>query len=51
MVKLDGFATTVARFRANSDRVNLNANRDPANSKSEIDEISRLGITQVLGHL
>ena len=41
----------VARFDANSDRANLNCNRNPANSKSKKDEISRLGITQVLGHL
>ena len=37
MVKIsDGFATTVARFNANSDRVNLNCNRDPQNSNEEL---------------
>ena len=46
-MKLGGFATSVARFRADSDRANLNCNEDPSNSKSEQDEISSLGITQV----
>lgn len=47
MVKLDEFATSVARFNANSDRVNFNCNEEPQNSKSEQDENGRLGITQV----
>lgn len=48
MVELNGLATTVARFRANSDRSNLNCNEHPGNSKSyEKDEITGLGITQV----
>lgn len=50
MVKLDESATAVARFNANSDRANLNCNRNPQNSKSYKDEIAGLGITQVLGH-
>ncbi len=38
---------TVARFNANSDRANLNCNRNPQNSKSKkTDETSDLGITQ-----
>ena len=40
----------VTRFDADSDRANLNCNRDPDNSKSfskEKDEISSLGIAQV----
>ncbi len=48
MVRLDETATTVARFRANSDRANLNCNEDPANSKSKKDEIARLGMTQYI---
>ena len=47
MVILNGFARTVARFRANSDRANLNCNENPDNSKSYQDEIGSLGITQV----
>ncbi len=47
-----GFATTVARVRADSNRANLNGNRDPQYSKSEQDENGGLGITQVaLGHI
>ena len=37
---------TVARFNANSDRANLNCNRNPSNSKSKKDENAELGITQ-----
>src|SRR3989344_7144637 len=51
MVLFDEFATSVARFNANSDRVNLNCNRNPQNSKSRLDEISALGIAQVLRHI
>ncbi|MDP4012579.1 MAG: reverse transcriptase domain-containing protein [Candidatus Nanoarchaeia archaeon] len=40
----------VARFNANSDRANLNCNRNPQNSKSKKDENPELGITQVIGH-
>ena len=42
----------VARFYANSDRANLNCNRNPQNSKfnTKLNEISELGITQSLGH-
>ena len=38
----------VARFDANSDRANLNCNRNPQNSKFNIklNEIPALGITQ-----
>ena len=43
---------TVARFRADSDRANLNCNRNPQNSKSKQDETASLGITQVsLGYI
>ncbi|MEK6813063.1 MAG: hypothetical protein AABX86_03040 [Nanoarchaeota archaeon] len=48
MVKLSRLATSVARFRADSDRVNLNCNRDRQNSKSFQDEIAALGITPAL---
>ena len=48
MVKLDGFATSVARFNADSDRANLNCNEDPQNSKSDKDENASLGITHNL---
>ena len=51
MVKFDEFATTVARFNADSDRANLNYNRNPQNSKSKLDENAELGIAQVLGHI
>ena len=48
MVKLGGFATSAARFNANSDMANLNCNDDPQNSKSEKDENASLGITYAL---
>ena len=38
---------SVARFDADSDRSNLNCNRNPQNSKSKKDETSSAGITQV----
>ncbi len=38
---------SVTRFRANSDRTNLNCNRDPENSKSSRDETTGLGITWI----
>ena len=47
MVRLGGSATTVARFNANTDRVNLNCNRNLQNSKSQGDENPAFGITQV----
>lgn len=49
---LDEFATiTVARFNANSNRANLNCNRNPENSKSNsLDGYASLGIAKVLGH-
>ena len=51
MVEFDECAITVAKFDANSNRANLNCNRNLSNSKSEEDENSALGITQALGHL
>lgn len=48
MVKLDGSATSVARFNANSDRSNFNCNRDLQNSKSKKDENASFGITHAL---
>ncbi len=48
MVKLSGFATSGARFNADSDRTNFNCNRDPQNSKSQKDENAAFGITCVL---
>jgi len=47
-VQLHGWATTVARFRADAGRANLNCNRDPQNSKSEKDETAALGIAQAI---
>ncbi|MBS3089646.1 hypothetical protein J4461_02060 [Candidatus Pacearchaeota archaeon] len=35
-VILNGSATTVARFNANSDRTNLNCNRNPTNSYARL---------------
>ncbi len=49
MVRLDECAMPVARFNANSDRANLNCNRNPQNSKSKKDGTADLGITQILG--
>jgi len=46
IVKLNEDAKAVARFWANSDRVNLNCNRNPQNSKSKKDWITGLGITR-----
>jgi len=42
MVLNDEFATSVARFNANSDRANLNCNRNPENSNASL-EIAQLG--------
>ena len=50
MVEFDECAITVAMFDANSNRANLNCNRNLSNSKSEEDENPSLGITQALGH-
>ncbi len=37
MVKLNEYATYVARFNANSDYVNLNTNRNSDNSNSNLE--------------